>query len=220
MAAIALPRVGSGPRLVVSLLIGVLVAFLLFFAMKFMVSIGERASHRDTDLSGVDFIRFKEDEQVQLKKRVKRPPPPKKPPPPPKLQVQKVDRPKPQELKMRMPKVDPPLRFGSGPFIGGYTGDPSADGEAQPIVRIQPQYPQDARLKGIEGYVVVEFVVTKDGTVRNPTIVDADPARIFNRAALRAVGRWKYKPLVVDGVAKERTVRYTMKFTLQGEESF
>lgn len=208
------------PRLALSLLVGVFVAFMLFFAMKFMVSIGERSAHKDADLSGVDFIRFKEEEQVQLKKRIKRPPPPKKPPPPPKLQVQKVDRPKPQELNMRMPRVDPPLRFGSGPFIGGYTGDRNADGEATPIVAIAPQYPHEARLKGIEGFVILEFTVTKDGTVRNPTVIDANPARIFNRAALRAVGRWKYKPFIVDGKAEERTIHHKMVFTLQGEESF
>ena len=74
-----------------------------------------------------------------------------------------------------------------------------------PLVRVPPQYPIRATERAIDAYVVVEFTIAPNGTVKDPKVVDSKPARIFDRAALRAVKKWKYKPKVVDGVAVERT---------------
>jgi protein TonB len=68
-----------------------------------------------------------------------------------------------------------------------------------PIVRIEPVYPQRALDRGIEGWVDVEFTVTEVGSISEPTILHSHPSGIFNRAALRAIERWKYEPKVVDG---------------------
>jgi protein TonB len=75
----------------------------------------------------------------------------------------------------------------------------SSDGEYLPIVRVEPIYPTRAASRGIEGYVIVEFTVTENGSVRDPIIVEAEPSSIFDRAAERAVLKWKFKPRVVDG---------------------
>lgn len=75
----------------------------------------------------------------------------------------------------------------------------TSDGEYLPIVRVEPIYPTRAASRGIEGYVIVEFTVTANGSVRDPIIVEAEPSSIFNRAAERAVLKWKFKPRVVDG---------------------
>lgn len=73
------------------------------------------------------------------------------------------------------------------------------DGEYLPIVKVAPQYPRRALSRGIEGYVILEYTVTKQGTVRDPVIIEADPPNIFNKAATRSALRYKYKPRVVDG---------------------
>jgi protein TonB len=78
---------------------------------------------------------------------------------------------------------------------GGFT----ADGEYLPIVKVAPVYPRRALTRGIEGYVLLEFTVTKLGTVENPVVVDADPPGIFDRAAQQAALKFKYKPKVVNG---------------------
>ncbi|MXY55396.1 MAG: energy transducer TonB, partial [Gammaproteobacteria bacterium] len=70
-----------------------------------------------------------------------------------------------------------------------------------PIVRVQPTYPRRALTRGIEGWVLVEFVVTETGTVRDPVVLVADPPGFFERAALRAVVKFKYKPKVAGGKA-------------------
>ncbi len=66
--------------------------------------------------------------------------------------------------------------------------------EALPVVQVSPRYPIDAAQSGKEGYVVVGFDITADGTVSNVRVLDANPKRVFDKAALSAVQNWKYKP--------------------------
>lgn len=73
------------------------------------------------------------------------------------------------------------------------------DGEYLPIVKVEPNYPRSALRHGIEGWVVVEFTVTTSGSVRDAYVVDAQPAKIFDRAATKAALKFKYKPRVIDG---------------------
>lgn len=73
------------------------------------------------------------------------------------------------------------------------------DGNYLPIVRVSPIYPRRALTRGIEGYVLVEFVVTETGAVRDPVVLFADPPGFFERAAVTAVLKFKYKPKVAGG---------------------
>ncbi len=62
---------------------------------------------------------------------------------------------------------------------------------------------------------MVEFTVTPSGGVRDPRVIEADPENIFNRAALRAAEKFKYKPKVVDGQPVEVPgVRTIIRFEL------
>ncbi|MCG8533675.1 MAG: energy transducer TonB, partial [Pseudomonadales bacterium] len=53
--------------------------------------------------------------------------------------------------------------------------------------------------RGIEGYVILEFTVTKNGSVKDPVVIEAYPERIFNSTAMKAALKFKYKPRIVDG---------------------
>ena len=75
----------------------------------------------------------------------------------------------------------------------------ASDGEFLPIVKVAPIYPRRALERGTEGYVVLEYTVTKQGTVRNPVVVESVPGSVFNKAAIKSAMRYKYKPRVVDG---------------------
>jgi protein TonB len=91
-----------------------------------------------------------------------------------------------------------------------------ADRDVQPLVRINPEYPERARSRGVEGWVQVTFTITPAGTVADAKVVDADPKGLFERAALDAIGRWKYNPKVVDGRAMERRgVAVVLTFKLE-----
>ena len=51
--------------------------------------------------------------------------------------------------------------------------------------------------------ILLEYTVTKQGTVKDPVVIDAEPAKIFNNAAIKSALKYKYKPRVVDGVPQE-----------------
>lgn len=67
-------------------------------------------------------------------------------------------------------------------------------------MQIPPQYPIDAAKKGIEGWVKLSFSIDTDGSVTNIQIIDAQPKRIFNRAARSALKRWRYQSKFVNAV--------------------
>ena len=79
------------------------------------------------------------------------------------------------------------------------SGLSSGDGEYLPIVKVAPIYPRRAQTRGISGYCIVEYTVTKTGSIRDPFPVDCQPKGIFERASLKASEKFKYKPRVVDG---------------------
>lgn len=70
-----------------------------------------------------------------------------------------------------------------------------------------PAYPTEALSAGIGGEVVVEFTVDTDGAVTDARIVSANPTRIFNRASLNAVRRWRFAPIDAP-VTTRRTIGF------------
>ena len=92
------------------------------------------------------------------------------------------------------------------------------DGSYVPIFQVPPQYPRRAAERGIEGCVVLKYVVTEVGSVRDPEVIQSIPKGIFDRAAIRAALRYKYKPLIRDGNAVEvEGVTQRITFVLEGE---
>ncbi len=92
----------------------------------------------------------------------------------------------------------------------------ATDGEYLPIVKIAPQYPRRALSRGIEGYAIVEYTVTKLGTIKDPVVIESSPGTIFNNAAIKSALRYKYKPRVVDGKPIEVSgVRTKITFELE-----
>jgi TonB family protein len=77
-----------------------------------------------------------------------------------------------------------------------------------------PTYPARARERSLEGWVDLEFTVTKDGTTRDAVVRAAEPANTFDRAALDAVKRWRYEPRVVHGAVVEQRVETRLRFLL------
>lgn len=79
------------------------------------------------------------------------------------------------------------------------SGMGSGDGEYLPIVKVAPIYPRRAQSRGITGYCIVEYTVTRNGSIRDPQAVDCSPSGVFERASVKAAEKFKYKPRVVDG---------------------
>lgn len=79
------------------------------------------------------------------------------------------------------------------------TFDAPADRRAIPVVKFPPQYPSGPLRRGIEGWVLLEFTITVAGTVEDLRVLDSEPPGVFNKSALSAVKRWKYRPKLDNG---------------------
>jgi protein TonB len=215
MAAISL-SLKPELRYLSALLFGVLISFGLFFLMQSLIDSGEQHKNASAEGQIMDFIRIREDETLSIKDRRKpqKPKPPKEPPRPPKLIVEKQVKPTMNRIKIEIPNIDLPSIAGGGPFLGNWAGNPLAEGDVLPIVRIDPQWPREALVEGIEGYVVVEVTIGADGSVKDVRVIQSEPRRMFDRNVIRAVLKWKFKPRIINGVPVERKAIQMLEFTL------
>jgi protein TonB len=188
-------------RLIVSIFVGGVIAFVLFIVMAELISNTGRPPEKGADSVVIDIVMATPDDATQLRKRVPPPPPP-PPKQPPKLEpvepdIAEVDT---SGLGFSMPTVD----VGGASVSIGSVGA-MRDGDATPIVRIEPKYPTQAARDGKEGWVKLSFTINEVGGVEDVKVLDADPKRVFDREARRALGKWKYKPKIEDGKPMRQT---------------
>ncbi len=93
-------------------------------------------------------------------------------------------------LAVDMPQIDIDIDIGGGISLAR---------ELTPLVRFPPEYPMSAMANRIEGQVLLRFTVTETGAVAEPEVLRSDPPNMFDRAAIRAVLRWKYQPQLANG---------------------
>ncbi len=193
----------------------VLAAFVtlgLFFLMQALVASGTGGRDDEAVTHAIDFVRLKTEQELDTKRRLPNRLDRAKPPPPPPMQNQRMDKPRADKLEVGGPSLSTSLALAGGPELGGAV----ADTAPIPLVRIDPIYPPRAQSRGTEGWVVVEFTITATGKVSDASVVEADPPSLFNRAALKAIRRWKYKPKIIDGQPVDQTnMRTLISFKLE-----
>ena len=188
-------------RYLIAIALGGAVTFGLLFLMQLLIATGGSDLSEVKGGRVVDFVRVKRDETVERKKlKPRKPPSPEEPPPdmaPPQQDTsfdgEGADVIAIPEAPVVTPNVDVDSTIGIGIGFG------ASDGEYLPIVKVKPVYPPAALQRKIEGWVVIEFTVTKNGSVRDPVIIEYDPLPIFNNSALKAALKFKYKPRIVNG---------------------
>jgi len=180
-------------RYAFSIVIGVVVTLALLFIMQLLIATGKSALSKPRERAQLEFVRVKRNETLNTEEfQPEKPPkPPETPPETPPQEMDSVD-PTAPSISVKAPTVS------TDAAIGGPGGMNIAEGDYLPIVRVAPVYPARALSRGLEGYVDLEFTVTTAGTVENP-IVTYSTSSLFERAATRAVLKFKYKPRVVDG---------------------
>lgn len=183
-----------------ALALALAVTFVLFFIMQYLIATTDQQFDDDAIGYTVDFIELEREEIVQRKKpKPKKPPPPEAPPPEP--PAPRLDDIQPSADKIVIAAI--PLETGIELSAEGFSLS-TGDGEYLPIVKIKPIYPRRALARGIEGYVILEFTVTKTGSVKDVVVIDSKPQNsIFHKASIKAAEKFKYKPRVIDGEAVE-----------------
>ena len=184
-------------RYAFSIVIGVVVTMSLLFLMQVLIATGKQALTKPRDRAKLEFVRMKRNEALNTEDFTPEKPP-KPPETPPETPPQDMDNMDPSAPTIN---VAPPA-VSAETSIGGPGGMNIAEGDYLPIVRVAPVYPARALSRGLEGYVDMAFTVTTTGTVKDPVVVFSTSS-LFERAAIRAVLKFKYKPRVVDGVPVE-----------------
>ncbi len=166
-------------------------------------------------------------EPMRYVKTVKQPPKVEKPKPKPKPQ------PKPQPkaplpdlgamlggIEMNIPEFSSANIMGDGKNI---LGDVAADAamnegtvDSQPrvISRGPLDYPADAAKKRLTGYVVVNLLISKDGSVELAKVIASSPAGVFDQAALRGVRSWRFSPAKYKGNPVKVWAKQKIRFDL------
>ncbi len=184
-------------RYAFAIVTGTLVTLSLLFIMHLLIEFGESAITEERDRHTLEFVRVKRNENLNTRD-ITPEKPPKPPEVPPEIPPQDLD---PVDPNAPTINIAPPT-VATNINIGGPGGMNIAEGDYLPIVRVAPVYPARALSRGIEGYVDMSFTVTATGTVKDPIVVFSTSS-LFERAASRAVLKFKYKPRVVDGLPVE-----------------
>lgn len=197
------------PRYAISLVAGTLVTFTLLWVMQILIATGKQAIVDEADFTLGDFIRVKKDEIIKRDEDE-----PEKPP--------EVDEPPPETPPQQRDNLDtsqsisiggPAGKIDLAKLGGGRIG--LGDGDFLPIVKVSPIYPRRAQSRGLEGQCLIEFTVTETGTVRDASAIECTSS-LFESASVNAALKFKYKPRVEDGVAKEvKGVQHIITFKLE-----
>lgn len=196
----------------------------LLFLMQTLISVDRRALHVSPPTRWVEFVHVAEPPLVHTRE-------------PPITRPEDPD---------DMPATPPIAMTDAGPDGWSQEFDPGAldlpgqqsdwpvlsDGGRLAITTVAPIYPRRALTQGLIGWVILEYRVTASGAVRDPMVVgncavaaksaadgrcEAHPNPVFDRAAIDAALKFRYKPKVVDGVAVE-TIGVRNLFTFELED--
>jgi len=176
-------------RFSASALLATTITFGLFFLMQLLIESGDKKLPDDDSSRFIDMVRVDREEDVRRIERVERPPEQVKPP---ELLTPQVNTATPGPTVYNFQ-----VSTGTQNLAG--TGISTGDGEYLPIVKVDPVYPRRAAEVGVEGYVIVQYTVTTQGTTKDVIVIAADPKGYFERAAVRAAQKYKYKPRVING---------------------
>jgi protein TonB len=198
-----------------------LITLALFTTLRALISV-RAETEEQLALSKVEFVRLKRSVEIEEKKR------------------EKVERVKPEQelvtptlavakdegfdLDLDVEAIAAGLgaEFGSA---GGGGGDGRgalafnaglADRDPLPLVRVEPEYPPQARQRRLEGWVQVQFTISTGGSVKDSVVVKSSHS-LFERNALQAVSKWKYQPQLKGGKPTEAPgQQVVLRFKMEG----
>jgi protein TonB len=181
-------------RLFIGGLLAIPVAGGLFFIMQYLISSADLKLDKSKKTKLADIHMPERQIETQFEQKVEKPDEVDEPPPD--LATPDVSMDMNVEVLNMAPAAQISIEISS-------TGMSTGDGEYLPIVKVAPIYPRRAQTRGISGYCIVEYAVTKSGSIRDPIAIDCLPSGVFERASVKAAAKFKYKPRVVDGEAIE-----------------
>ncbi|EJU9536720.1 energy transducer TonB [Vibrio alginolyticus] len=191
-------------RLLLALPASLLISVSLFSFMAWMVDKGNQRAPEASEAVRFDMVMVENEADVQRRQRSV-PEQPEQPQAPEPMDLSQAD------TQMEpMSQMTPVSALGlntalegiaiSAPNLKGTMGNQ----QALPLYRVDPRYPSKALKRRVEGYVIMRFTIDATGRPKDIEVIEAEPERMFEREAIRALKKWKYQPKVEDGVSIEQ----------------
>ena len=171
------------------------ITFSVFLIIQELISRSGETNTKNKKPNFVEFIRIKQNDNLQERTRTlpDKPPQPKRPPQP-KLELDDSKPPPMNNFDFDVPDFSLPTDF-SGAFLGAMQGLTAGTSQLIPIVKVAPRCPREAALSGINGSVLMLLNVNASGRVDKVVIKQAKPSNIFSKEAARAVKSVTYMPV-------------------------
>ncbi|HHX8540231.1 TPA: energy transducer TonB [Vibrio diabolicus] len=191
-------------RLLLALPASLLISVSLFSFMAWMVDKGNQRAPEASEAVRFDMVMVENEADVQRRQRSvpEQPEPPQAPEP---MDLSQAD------TQMEpMSQMTPVSALGLNTALEGIAiSEPNLKGtmgnqQALPLYRVDPRYPSKALKRRVEGYVIMRFTIDATGRPKDIEVIEAEPQRMFEREAIRALKKWKYQPKVEDGVSIEQ----------------
>jgi protein TonB len=210
-------------RFPIAFLASCLITMALFTMLRALISVRGETTEQ-LALSKVEFVRLKRSVEIEEKKREKvERVKPEQTPNTPTLAVAKEQG---VDLGLDVEAIGRGLgaEYGSA---GGGGGDGTgrgalafnaglSDRDPLPLVRVEPEYPPQARQRKLEGWVQVRFTISTAGSVKDAVVVKSSHS-LFERNAVQAVNKWKYQPQLRDGKPTEAPgQQVVLRFRMEG----
>lgn len=187
-------------KMIVSILSALVVTAGLLFLMSLLIKDDKPTVVDEPPVVTIDTVTLPKEEPIPEPAKVEPPKPPAiEPTPEPSgelIETSEID-----SVIEEWSSVDPavetslPRGFGELPQMAL-----TQESEAMPLYRTQPNYPIPAQQKGLEGWVLLKYDDDTSGTLSNIAVLNSEPKRIFDREAVRALKKWKFKPAMTNGM--------------------
>lgn len=201
-------------RLLLALILAFSICISIFFGMHLMTNSENSNISKSQQSKHLVFLREKKDSKIERKKRIKPKEPIKKPIKKIKLIKTKINTKVNDNVKIKPFKVQTkPIDISAISSLNGAqiemrSGFLDAN-SLMALRKVNPKYPRKAKLKRLEGFVQLAFAINEKGLVSNVKVLDSNPKGTFERNAVRAIKRWKFKQNEV-----ERSASITFNFRL------
>jgi len=196
-------------RSVIAILVASVVTVGLIYGMYALIKMDEPELEESKSLKLPDFVHVPKNEDLQvIAAKPQRP-------------DDVLEQPDIPDVEVKIDRVDVDTNLSIGAVKVGINrelkGFNSNDGEYLPIFRAPPVYPRRALDRGLCGWVEISYTVTSTGTVRDPFVLSSS-SKTFEKAALKAALKYKYKPRQVDGKGVDVPgVSVKISFEIDGE---
>ena len=185
-------------RLLLSFILAGFVSLSIFIGMEKMTNSTNTKDLKKEDIPQLVYLRDSKDSQINKKTRIQ----PKKP------DVQKLKKVDLQQPKIKMaiqknvkiqPIVTKNINLSSISSLNGTQINVSIGlvdaNTLMTLSKIYPSYPRRAKMLRKEGFVQLQFQIDNNGYIHNPVVVKSNPKGVFEQSALKAIKRWRFRPL-------------------------